>query len=129
MDAPSTAVVMSSTFVAPTVPRPAPRIRLSESSLFVTSSKPPPSETSPTPLSTPSMSSLSSMPSCTTVYHAPFTPKWLGTDPEMLVRIGKLSPRSVEISGFFYHSDYTYVKSILGIVEVRKMPILQFQGL
>jgi len=91
MDAPSTAVVMSSTFVAPTVPRPAPRIRLSENSLFVTSSKPPPSETSPTPLSTPSMSSLSSMPSCTTVYHAPFTPKWLGTDPEMLVRIGKLS--------------------------------------
>ena len=121
MDAPSTAVVMSSTFVAPTVPRPAPRIRLSENSLFVTSSKPPPSETSPTPLSTPSMSSLSFMPSCTTVYHAPFTPKWLGTDPEMLVRIGKLS-QGGNIRIFL--SLRLYVKSYLGIVEVRKMPTL-----
>ena len=121
MDAPSTAVVMSSTFVALTVPRPAPRIRLSENSLFVTSSKPPPSETSPTPLSTPSMSSLSSMPSCTTVYHAPFTPKWLGTDPEMLVRIGKLS----QGGNFTIFLSYRlYVKSIIGIVEVRIMPIL-----
>ena len=125
MDAPSTAVVMSSTFVAPTVPRPAPRIRLSENSLFVTSSKPPPSETSPTPLSTPSMSSLSSMPSCTTVYHAPFTAKWLGTDPEMLVRIGKLNIAECGTFRIFL-SLRLYVKSILDIVEVRKMPTLQF---
>ena len=89
MDAPSMAVATSSTFVAPTAAKPAPRIRLSASSLSGTSWKPQPSGTSPKLQFTRCMFSQSCTLNCTTVCRAPFTPKSSGTGAEKPERTGK----------------------------------------
>lgn len=89
MDVPSTVAAMSSTSVAPTAARLAPRTRLFASLSSVISWKlllfgiflmPP----CMTPMFYPS-----SMPSCTIVSLAQFTPRWSGTDPEKQERTGK----------------------------------------
>jgi len=92
MDAPSTAVAMSSTSVVPTAAKPVPRTKLSASLWFGTSLKLLPSGISPRPQSTRFMSFLSSTRSCTTVCRALFTPKWSETDPEKPERTGHLLP-------------------------------------
>ena len=88
MDVPSTAVAMWSTLDVPTAPRPALRTKLSANSLSATSWRPLLLEISPMLQSTLHTFCPSYTLSCTTVYRAPFTPKWSVTDPEKPERIG-----------------------------------------
>jgi len=80
----------------------APRTRPSGSSSSVTSSRPPPSETSPRLLSTPVINSLSSMPSFTTASRVLSTPRWSGTGRGRPVRTGeKLEANSLVLVTHF----------------------------
>ena len=90
MDVPNMAVDMSSISVVRTAARLAPRTKPSESLWFATSWRLPLSEIFLTLLCTPNMYFQSCMPSCTTACHAPFTPKWSGTDPARPERTGKI---------------------------------------
>ena len=92
--APSTDAVTSSTFVAPTVPEPAPRTRPSVNLSSVTLSKLLQSEISQRLQSTPATSCRSCMPSSTTVCRAQFTLKLWGIGQKNPARTGLPHPDS-----------------------------------